>query len=237
MKKTLFFLSLIAIIAQVNAQLSATYECSPLETGSTIPLTTSSMGHPAYEDAKLDFTIVNSGVGQGTWDVDVMHTEGSVFNVSAVCCGSSCRTGSHNSATLDAGGSSVVSVHFSIPTTATVGTTESFSVKITNSETSDEDFTVNVTLTLIGESITAATAVSLGNAFPNPASDNVTINYAVNGQSQLVVTDITGRQVMEKTLNGSGFINLNVEHLNKGVYLYGIRQDGKQQPMKKLIIK
>lgn len=239
MKKVLFFLGIIALMATANAQLTATHEGEALANGATIPISTNSSGDESGEDAIFDFTLTNSGDTVGSWDVDGERVDGSMLNVSAICCGVLCRPGTHNSANLAAGASTLVSIHLSVPSNTPNGTSENFKIKISNQATGNEEFSFFITLTYTGSSasITSATVAATGNAFPNPASNSVTINYSVDGAAQFVLTDITGRQVMEQAVNGNGQLTLNVENLSRGVYLYGIRQSNKQQPMKKLIVR
>ena len=69
-------------------------------------------------------------------------------------------------------------------------------------------------------------------AYPNPAQDNVNINYNVAQPSTLAVYDMQGRVVRNLSVSGSG--NAVVDNLPAGIYTYGIVGSGSVQ---KLIVK
>jgi len=64
------------------------------------------------------------------------------------------------------------------------------------------------------------------NLYPNPATDIVNItnseNHLVN---QVVIYDITGKQLSTQTFNNESEIQLNVSHLASGVYMLHIETD------------
>lgn len=73
--------------------------------------------------------------------------------------------------------------------------------------------------------------------FPNPVSDNVTINWSKDwsGTAQMSIVDMTGRVVMQNNLNTSSVSTINLQSLTSGVYFIKINS-GKQQHTEKLII-
>ncbi len=62
-----------------------------------------------------------------------------------------------------------------------------------------------------------------GKAYPNPANDNVTIELASEGAANLVVTDLSGKVVMNNAvsfLNGS--TKVNIDGLDSGMYVFNV---------------
>ncbi len=236
MKKTLSLIGLIAIAMVANAQFTLTYDGNPIP-GEGLELSTSSCGSAVEEDAILDMTLTNTSDAQTKWDIITEAPGGNTFRVSAVCAGISCRPGTENSATLAAGANTLISIHFAIPTGTTNNKTENFTFRLHNVTNDADDLSFNISLTYSSNGIEVAGIEKISNAYPNPAVSNVTIDFAVEGSAQLVLNDITGREVMQQTVSGNGSIVLNVESLHKGVYLYGIRQGNRQYAMKKLVVK
>jgi hypothetical protein len=73
-----------------------------------------------------------------------------------------------------------------------------------------------------------------GNAYPNPATDAVTISIDGEGVANLTVTDIAGKVVISNavSLNG-GKANVNIASLNAGVYVFNVAlENGKTSQFK-----
>ncbi|MFZ9028226.1 MAG: PA domain-containing protein [Crocinitomicaceae bacterium] len=68
-----------------------------------------------------------------------------------------------------------------------------------------------------------------GIAFPNPATDVVTINIEATGNAVLTVTDIAGRTAMTKNVGlANGTADVNIETLESGVYVFNVAfEDGR----------
>ena len=79
------------------------------------------------------------------------------------------------------------------------------------------------------------------NAYPNPATDNLTISYAIEGNNnnaRMDVYDVLGQKVTSHALNSNkGQVNLNVDNLNAGVYFYSIKVDNKAIRTERVIVK
>jgi hypothetical protein len=74
--------------------------------------------------------------------------------------------------------------------------------------------------------------------WPNPATDNVIIDYVLQGEQngELFLFDATGSILLQKTLpNQTAKANINVTNLPTGIYLFMIRQDDKIVYQTKLI--
>ncbi len=73
-----------------------------------------------------------------------------------------------------------------------------------------------------------------GNAFPNPATDAVTITIDGEGVANLTVTDVAGKVVISNavTLN-AGKANVNIAALNAGIYVFNVAlENGKTSQFK-----
>ena len=75
---------------------------------------------------------------------------------------------------------------------------------------------------------------SPGSIFPNPASGNVTIDPGFDGDFELRITDLTGKLIYSDRFSGIEPIQLNLEHLNAGVYL--VTLISKQQTLSRRLI-
>ena len=65
-----------------------------------------------------------------------------------------------------------------------------------------------------------------GRAFPNPATDNVTIAVNGNGDAQLTVTDIAGKVAMVDAVNfNNGTTNVSLDALAPGLYVFNIEME------------
>lgn len=80
------------------------------------------------------------------------------------------------------------------------------------------------------------------NAYPNPASDNVTIAYQLPqgnmAPAYLVVKNLIGKTVMTVPMpQASEKMMINVSELTAGVYFYSIEQNSRALMTKKMIVK
>lgn len=59
--------------------------------------------------------------------------------------------------------------------------------------------------------------------FPNPATDHVTINglTAINGEKEIILSNVTGNVVVRQTINGN--TSINTADLPSGIYLLQVR--------------
>ena len=80
------------------------------------------------------------------------------------------------------------------------------------------------------------------NAYPNPAQNETTIEYALtsNANVYITVTDIMGREVVRlnegnKAANTVNRVSLDTKNLNNGTYFYTINVNGVRET-KKLVI-
>ena len=91
----------------------------------------------------------------------------------------------------------------------------------------------------IDEPVTA----KLFNAYPNPATSNVTIQYDLSARSsgdnaQIVLTSLVGNRVIVQPLNNaSGKSTIDLSNLVAGIYFYSLEVNGQAISTKKLIVK
>jgi hypothetical protein len=79
------------------------------------------------------------------------------------------------------------------------------------------------------------------NAYPNPATDYLTIRYVLEGNTnnaRMDLYDVLGQKVTSHALNSNkGQVNLKVDNLNAGVYFYSIKVDNKAIRTERVIVK
>lgn len=89
----------------------------------------------------------------------------------------------------------------------------------------------------------SANGLSLSPAFPNPAKDEVNINFnlAQAGNVEIALFDVTGKQVehvkLENLQTGSHSAKLDVSVLNAGIYMYSVKANNAQAFSKLTVIK
>jgi len=84
--------------------------------------------------------------------------------------------------------------------------------------------------TALGVGLVDANAVSIaevntvdGVAYPNPATDNVTVSIEGEGVATLNVTDVTGKTVISNTINlVVGKSDVNIASLESGMYIFNV---------------
>ena len=57
--------------------------------------------------------------------------------------------------------------------------------------------------------------------FPNPVSDKLTINNNTNESLEIILYDITARELLHQFFTNS--VTLDIEQLPKGIYLYKLK--------------
>jgi hypothetical protein len=72
------------------------------------------------------------------------------------------------------------------------------------------------------------------NVYPNPASNHFLISYSNEDETQLIVADLTGKELMHKTFNGQ-LETVDASQWAKGVYLVMLTND-RQTSFRKVVI-
>lgn len=93
----------------------------------------------------------------------------------------------------------------------------------------------NATPTAISE---ITTTPKLNSLFPNPANNNVTVNFALNaGQASIEVKNVLGQvQKITPVVAGSKSTNLNVSDLPSGIYFVSLKSNGNIIDTKRLVV-
>jgi hypothetical protein len=173
----------------------------------------------------------------------------------------------HNGTFTDAGemvaevrGSAAVSKAFTVPTTALNGTTRMrIQMQYGSYETNPcatytygevQDYTVNITGNAQrpvwnqggDESAIATENISAVNLYPNPAQDNMTLQFVSNNNNAVRtnVYNLSGQRVMnaENTaIQGLNTFNINTSQLTNGVYIFEIENNGELKHEKFIIQK
>lgn len=100
--------------------------------------------------------------------------------------------------------------------------------------TSDQYYFDNMTVTGVSSTDNIDVVADL-TAFPNPATDQVSIAYNLKSNSDvnITLTDITGRvienRLLENQSNGSHLVEFNTSRFADGIYLYNVRVANQNQ--------
>lgn len=81
---------------------------------------------------------------------------------------------------------------------------------------------------------------TLFTAYPNPASNRVTIEYkleVIPSQAQIVIRNIAGVKVFSEPADLSGKMIISLDQFSSGIYFYALEADGRTMVTKKLIVK
>ena len=110
-----------------------------------------------------------------------------------------------------------------------------------NYNNSDDCTSVVFKLVYDPTSIETTPVASKLRAYPNPASDNVTIEYAYTGNSNavnLVIKNLVGATLYTKKLDVNGNkVKVDISEYSSGIYFYSIEADGRPLVTKKLLVK
>jgi hypothetical protein len=70
------------------------------------------------------------------------------------------------------------------------------------------------------------TKTLIGNAYPNPANDHLTISVNTEGAGSLTVTDVSGKVAMVSDINlSNGTAGVDINALAPGVYVFNLEMD------------
>ena len=110
-----------------------------------------------------------------------------------------------------------------------------------NEENYDDHISVVFKLVCDPTSIISTAVATKMYAFPNPASEIVTVEYAYSGNSnnvQLVIKNLLGATLYTKKLDANGNkVKIDISEYNAGIYFYSIEADGRPLVTKKLLVK
>ena len=119
------------------------------------------------------------------------------------------------------------------------GSTEAALVKYTFFLTNNENDKISFFIAYGGtSSIKPTDMTKILNAYPNPATRVVNIEYAApTANAFLVIKNLTGREVYRYAVSQTGKKQVDISQFNPGVYLYGVEVSGKMLCTKKLLVK
>ncbi len=78
----------------------------------------------------------------------------------------------------------------------------------------------DVTVSL-ATNISSSSATDFVSFFPNPSSDRVTINSTLGGLSEVTLYDLSSRKILQYNFINS--VNLDISNLEKGIYVYEVK--------------
>ena len=75
--------------------------------------------------------------------------------------------------------------------------------------------------------------------YPNPANDIVYITFpeSISGSATLIISDLSGKEVTVTSVSSSKMLTINIEDLNKGVYLVKLVDENHLSFTQKLVIR
>ena len=80
--------------------------------------------------------------------------------------------------------------------------------------------------------------MTMGQAYPNPATNTVSFNYSFNGNLCAVVYNLVGQEVMRQELNANdGQLSFSVADLQGGIYFCTMLVDGRAVSTQKFVVK
>ncbi len=116
-------------------------------------------------------------------------------------------------------------------------------VRYTFFDTLNLNDTMDVTLkyfTTLGINETTEANQIISDAYPNPSSSFVSVNYTITGNPQkakLVLYNLIGKEIKQITLNDKqGIAKLNTEDLPAGIYFYSLIIDENMVSTKKIVV-
>jgi hypothetical protein len=103
-----------------------------------------------------------------------------------------------------------------------------------------DSVSVNVDYNMFPAGIENITAATISSVYPNPASTDVTVSYAIptGEEGRFVVRNLLGSVVKEEILpEGSGKLGFSVAGMTEGLYFYSLLVNGQPAMTKKMIVR
>ena len=243
MKKIFTLILMLATVATYAQSLSMTYEGVTINNGDTVEVAVTQLNTTA--DYYLDLTnVTDNDVTMVVYKNDLDMVEGAN---SLLCIGGNCfppSTTESNPLVIAAHSTlahatSQEAFHLGYITPA-AGTSY---VMFTFSNYYNSDDCTSVVFKLVYDptSINQVANATKMRAYPNPASDNVTVEYAISGNAnkvQLVIKNLLGATLYTRNLDANANkVRLDVSEYPSGIYFYSIEADGRPLVTKKLLVK
>lgn len=199
------------------------------------------------------FHVKNLSLGTATYSCKVYSISHSTTSDLQVCYGTNCFTADElnmgvqtNSGFVTIAGGGIDTSLKVAPFTFIWGAADSAVWRVTVYDVSNptdsssaiitwkEGFPLSIKNEISKESVSFA-------VYPNPTSDNLTINYKIDANVTVVsvdVFDVVGKRVLTHKLTGAkGIVKVDVSNLNSGIYFYAINADGQTLKTERVIIK
>ena len=243
MKKFFTLILTLATMATFAQSLTLTYEGTPLNDGDTVEVIVPQVNTMA--NYYLDITnVTDNNITIVVYKNELEMLEGSE---STLCVGGVCFPSSTMSSfPFDIEAHTTLShlnsgdaFHLGY-TTPIVGTSY---VMFTFSNYVNSNDCVNMMFKLVCDptSIESIPVAERMRAYPNPASENVTVEYAVSAsvnKAHLVIKNMLGATLYTKTLDvNANKVKVDVSEYPAGIYFYSIETDGRPMMTKKLLVK
>ena len=197
--------------------------------------------------AETKFHVKNISGGSATYTARVFEIQNPTAANLQICFGSNCFTSQQTitgSVTLGAGQTDAT---FKVaPFTFAWGGADSAVWRVTVFDMSNPNDSSSAIITWKEGFPTTITEVIAKkdvnfSVYPNPASDNLTINYNIDANvssASVDVFDVVGKRVLtHKLLGAKGVLKVGVSDLKSGIYFYTIKADGQTLKTERVIIK
>lgn len=238
MKKIFTLLFVIAAVAVSAQSISFTYNGTPLANGDTITT--------VFIRADIGDMIFVPRVGyayNGTEPAEVRAYKSNIQvnpeDMIAFCIGVQCVEDTSAMYTLNAGEVIAENDERAFHMNFLPSAEGSTLVKITFENLSGNADLSSFYIRYISEGVGVNEHVATTlNAYPNPATSGVTIEYSgVQENAVVILQNLTGSVVAKQNVGTSGKTYINTSSLKAGVYFYGIQENGRMTNVKKLVVK
>lgn len=243
MKKIFTLILTMVTLASFAQSLTLTYEGTPVNNGDTVEVIVPQLNITA--DYYLDITnITDNDVNMIIYKNDLDMVEGAS---SSLCIGGTCyppvttesapKVIAAHSTLAHATSQEAFHLGYKTPAAGTSYVMFTFA----NYDNSDDCTSMVFKLVYDPTNIEAIPSASKLRAYPNPASDNVTVEYAVSGnvgKAQLVIKNMLGATLYTKNIDiNANKVKVDVSEYPAGIYFYSIEADGRPLVTKKLLVK
>lgn len=245
MKKIFTLILMLTTVAAFAQSLSVTYEGTPVNNGDTLEVIVPQLNSTV--EYYLDLTnVTDEDVTAVVYKSDLEMSEGAS---ASLCVGGSCFP-----PTTTESNPFVIPAHFTLSHTgdnpgnafhlgykALVAGTSYVMFTFANYDNGDDYVSVTFKLVYDPTGVDMVSQVTKMRAYPNPASENVTVEYAVSGNAgkvQLVIKNMLGATLYTRSLDVNGSkVKMDVSEYPAGIYFYSIEADGRPLVTKKLLVK
>lgn len=243
MKKIFTLILMLATVATFAQSLTVAYEGTAVNNGDTLEVVVPQLNTTI--DYYLDLTnVTDNDVNMVVYKNDLDLVAGAS---SSLCIGGTCFPPSTTESNPF-----VIAAHTTLSHTTSndafhlgyktpVAGTSYVMFTFSNYDNSDDCTSVVFKLVYDPTSVDVVSYATKMRAYPNPASDNVTVEYAVSGNAnkvQLVVKNLLGATLYTRNLDvNANKVKMDVSEYPAGIYFYSIEADGRPLVTKKLLVK